>query len=113
MIDTLQPCAFARRLRLARRAAGYSKSRLARALKIPRRVYVAYEAGAPFPESLMPALCVLTRCAARYFTTGAKFEQHQVVFHADGNVAVRLNLCGAPCTIGTGWCTEACEHEGA
>lgn len=109
MTDQMQPCASAHRLRLARRAAGLTRSQLARALGIPRRQYLAYEEGAPLPPHLLSALCALTRCSRQYFLTGEHFSPHQTVFHADGNLAVRLNLCGAPCTVGQSWCTEGCK----
>lgn len=99
-----------RRLRIARKVAGYSRSQMAAFLAVPRRQYLAYEQGAPIPAGILDVICAVTRCSRGYFRKGLSFASHRPVIHRAGNMVTRLNLCGAPCTVGGGWCLEQCEH---
>lgn len=62
--------AAARRLRMARRAAGYTKGQMASLLGLPRRQYRAHEAGAPMSDDMLLMVSAITGCPPGYFRTG-------------------------------------------
>jgi DNA-binding XRE family transcriptional regulator len=106
------PSAVSYRLKLARTGAGLTKSGMAKALGVSRLKYAAIERSGVIPPELMTSICVVTRCSPVYLLKGTRSEtpDYRVIQH--GNVTVRLNPCGGPCTAGPFWCQEGCLIAG-
>lgn len=112
LVDVLRECRpIAFRLRLARKAAGLSRCAMATALKISRRRYAEMEVTGAIPDSLLAAICVITRCSATYLLDGKLFIPHREIYIQHDNIAGRLNLCGGPCSVGGYWCVAQCVGD--
>ncbi len=111
MVSTSKARSIARRVRLARRAAGISRRQAAKALGIPRGAYACFERSLIMPGGLLVKFCALTRVSPEYLLRGEQFDPHQSKVLRSGNLVTKLNMCGAPCPYGHFWCDERCLHR--